>query len=73
MPNHFCNLLIFKAVNNFPFFVEKSQKMVENFVDNLVKTFWQKDLNKQLTRYEQTYEQAMLITFAFNSLYYSIL
>lgn len=51
MPNNFCNLLIFKIVNNFPFFVKKSEKLVENSVEKSVKTFCRKDFNKQLTRY----------------------
>lgn len=45
--------------------------MVNIYVHKLVKTFLKKNTNNQLTRYEQSYEQVMLIIFAFNLLSYN--
>lgn len=45
--------------------------MVHISVHKSVKTFWKKDTNNELTRYEQSYEQVMLIIFAFNLLNYN--
>lgn len=45
--------------------------MVNKTVYKSVKTFWKKDTNNELTRYEQSYEQVMLISFAFNLLNYN--
>lgn len=45
--------------------------MVNKTVYKSVKTFLKKDTNNQLTRYEQSYKQVMLIIFAFNLLNYN--
>ena len=45
--------------------------MVNIYVHKSVKTFLKKDTNNELTRYEQSYEQVMLIIFAFNLLNYN--
>ena len=45
--------------------------MVNKTVHKSVKTFWKKDTNNELTRYEQSYEQVMLIIFVFNLLIYN--